>query len=630
MPRKIMIIDDDRAVRDFLFQALEAAGFYVETLSHAAAGLRHLLTEHFDLALIDMDLPEINGPNVCRALRKHEQTRHLPVIMICSERPDKDDVDEIVTQYGVNDFLWQPVTGEALQRLIERFIDAEKNTSNDTSPGFRPLSEYTLPFQLHRLYRENATGLLHLHSGDAKKIIYLKEGYPVFARSNLLSECLGRMLVREGLITQVDCDESVERSRTSGRLQGMVLIEMGLLTPQELQAALNRQVTEKLLSCFSWRTGSWEFSPVKDFKAKVTRIKLSPASLILRGIDAHWPPRRLNEYLYPFGRDYLLPAQHPRYRFQDIELSKRGEAIFKCCQGTKTLDEILKQHPLARREAQKVVAALLISELLVRRTEPLDAGFEEDSATSTADIIDDKLRRKILQDYQRIMAADYFSALGIRPDSPTAEIRKAYYRLAKEYHPDRFLGSGLSAEMNAKINEMFQHITQAYTVLSRPDSFNDYLASLKGDRRDAIDINQIIEAENAYQQGQALLKVKRFLPAAKILRKAVELSPQEPEYMTAFAWALFKTAAEDPDKQTQALEILLSSREINPDQDLTHLYLGHIYQIQGKERQAEKSFEQAVLANPDCTEALRELRLINLRREQVQQTKGFFNKLKKK
>ena len=38
-------------------------------------GLRKLLTEEFDLALIEMNMPEISGPNICRALRKHDQTR---------------------------------------------------------------------------------------------------------------------------------------------------------------------------------------------------------------------------------------------------------------------------------------------------------------------------------------------------------------------------------------------------------------------------------------------------------------------------------------------------------------------------------------------------------------------------
>jgi tetratricopeptide (TPR) repeat protein len=301
--------------------------------------------------------------------------------------------------------------------------------------------------------------------------------------------------------------------------------------------------------------------------------------------------------------------------------------VFRRCRGRKTLEEILEDHPLARREVQALIAALLISELLEHHPEPQEG---EELVEEEVAFIDAKLRHKILEDYRRIMETDYFSALGITQQSDTGEARRAYYRLAKEYHPDRFLGSGLSAEMSAKINEMFQYITQAYTVLSDPAARADYLEEMVHGPKHKVDINQVIEAEGAYQEGRALLKVRRFSAATRALKRAIELSPEEPEYLTDYAWALFKSGPEIPQFRTQALEILLTARELNPGSDRVHLSLGHIYLAEGKERQAEKAFEMAVQANPDCTEALRELRLINLRREQAAQGKGLFAGLLKK
>ena len=591
-------------------------------MDRGAIGLRKLLSEDFHLALIDINMPEISGPNICRALRKHDKTRNLPVVMLTATFHSPEQIAEAKEDYGVTDFLFKPFTGHDLQNLLENIFAPGRSQRQQAESGPQPISDFTIPVQLNRLYSEKATGLLHLQHGNAKKVIYLKDGYPIFARSNVLSECLGRMLVREGEITQVDCDQSVEKSKESGRLQGTVLIEMGLLTPQQLHAALARQVTEKLLSTFAWRSGTWQFVPGKDFKKSVTRIKLSPASLILQGIDGYWSNKQLDDFLLPFSEDYLKQAGNPRYRFQDIELSKRGAAVFKGCLGNKTLRQILDQHPLARREVQKIIAALLISEMLERLSAPEQVAAEDLPADEGVEIIDEKLRRKILDDYKRIMDSDYFEALGITRQCGPSEARKAYYRLAKEYHPDRFLGSDLSQEMSRKINEMFHYITQAYTVLSDPNSCSDYLEELVRGPKKSIDINQVIEAESAYQEGRALLKIRRFKEAAKVLKRAIELSPEEPEYMTYFAWAQFKSAPENQEVQHQALEVLLASRELNPSFDLTHLYLGHVYQVQGKDRQSEKSFEMAVQANPDCTEALRELRLINLRREQAPQPKG--------
>lgn len=622
--KKIMVIDDDQGLRSYLQNALKPVGYQVETVDRGAVGLQKLLTDDFDLVLIDINMPEISGPAVCSALRKHEKTKELKVVMITSMFHSPDQIAQAKADYGPDEFLLKPFTIPALHSLIGGLF-GEKQDATETE-RVEQIDASSIPLLLHKLYGKKSTGLLHLQRGDAKKIIYIKDGYPIFARSNVLSECLGRMLVGEGCITQVDCDASVERSKESGRLQGTVLIEMGLLTPQDLHEALTRQVTEKLLSTFSWQNGTCQFISGKEFKKTVTSIKLSPASLILQGIARHWSTKQLDDYLLPLRNLYLKQASDPKYRFQDIELNRRGEEIFRSCLGGLTLTQILEQHPLARREVQQVLTALLISEMLEGSEVAEQIEAAEFPGQTREQPIDEQLRRKILDDYQRVMAADYFDALGIARQCGGAEVRRAYYRLAKEYHPDRFLGSGLSREMSNKINEMFQYITQAYTVLSDPNSCSDYLDELINGPKKTININQVIEAETAYQEGRTLLNIRRYNAAVKPLQRAIELSPEEPEYLTHFAWALFKSAPEKNEMQNRALEVLLASRELNPGLDLTHLYLGHIYHLQGKDRQSEKAFEMAVQANPDCTEALRELRLINLRREQSTQSKGLLKK----
>ena len=630
MKKKIIIIDDDRDLRDFLQQAFTAAGFDTDTADRGSIGMRKLLEEKYDLALVDINMPEISGPNICRALRKHDSTRDLPVVMITSVFYSPEQIAAAREDYGVTDFLLKPFTGSDLQGLLAVIFAGGKDKKKEVETKVQPISAYTIPLQLQQLYRDKVTGLLHLQRGDAKKIIYIKAGYPIFSRSNVLNECLGRMLVKEGVITQVDCDQSVDKSKETGRLQGTVLIDMGLLTPQEVKEALLRQVTDKLLSTFGWRSGTCQFVPSKDFKKNIININLSPAALIFQGINRFWIPKQLDDFLYPFTGDYLTVASNPQYRFQDIELGKRGASILKECRGKKTLEQVLKEHPLARREVQKILVALIISEMIERSIEAAAGVDEEPDIDTSADIIDDKLRRKILDDYKRIMDSDYFTVLGLSRQCASGEARKAYYRLAKEYHPDRFLGSDLSREMNNKINEMFNYITQAYTILSDKNTCAGYLDELVNGPRKSVDINQVIEAETCYQEGVALLRIRRFKAAAKSLLRSIELSPEEPEYMTYFSWAQFKSNPEDSENQNRAMEILLASRELNPSFDLTHLYLGHVYNGMQKHRQAEKSFEMAVQANPDCTEALRELRLINLRREKVPQSKGMFKKFLKK
>ncbi len=157
MKKNILIIDDDRDLRDFLQQALSAAGFYVETVHRGAEGLRKLLTEEFHLALIDINMPEISGPNICRALRKHDRTKNLPVVMVTANFHNPEQIAEAQKDYGVDDFLLKPFTGVDLQQLLERVFSSEKKDDIDVSK-IQDISDYTIPHLLQRLYVEKVTG----------------------------------------------------------------------------------------------------------------------------------------------------------------------------------------------------------------------------------------------------------------------------------------------------------------------------------------------------------------------------------------------------------------------------------------------------------------------------------------
>lgn len=653
MTNKIMVIDDDRGIRLYMQKALAVKGFEVALAERGAIGLQRLLAEKFDLVFIDMNMPEISGQAICAALRNQSKTRDLQIVMMTAMFKTPQQMEELKNEFGANAFLLKPFTVSDIFAIIEQQLgpqteDTPPPSSKKTAPptanktATEPdrktdpdrvdgsLSKMPLPMILHKLYTLKKTGLLNLQHESARKVIYIKNGYPVFARSNILGECLGRMLVKEDMITQVDCDQSVEKSKESGRLQGTVLIEMGLLTPEDLHNALKRQVTTKLLNTFAWDNGTFVFSPQANLKKNLTTIELTPAALIYQGIREFWNRERIVQYLKPFRKDYLSQTQNPQYLFQDIGLNPRGEEIFAECLGDLTLDDILKKHPLSKTEVEQTLAALLISGMVTNHTAPSVLDTDAQARRKATRPIDSELRKQIGQDYKQILQSDYFSALGVDHKCDSAAVRRAYYRLAKQYHPDRFLGRGLSDDMEAKVNEIFGYITQAYSVLSQPATRASYCNEIESEPKAKVDINQVIEAETAFQQGRALLKIRQYKEAAAKLKISIELSPEEPEYLTSYAWAVFKTSPDNESRQNQALEILLSSRELNPGLETTHLYLGYVYQAQKKERQSEKSFEMAVQANPECTEALRELRLMTLRREQSEPAKGLFHKLLQK
>src|SRR5260370_34934182 len=98
---------------------------------------------------------------------------------------------------------------------------------------------------LAELDRSKSTGALLLRRSKIKKIVYFRVGAPHSIKSNLLSECLGRVLVRERFISEAEYKESLKRMMASGKRRGAVLVGMGGMSPRKFRDALDLVMQSK-------------------------------------------------------------------------------------------------------------------------------------------------------------------------------------------------------------------------------------------------------------------------------------------------------------------------------------------------------------------------------------------------
>lgn len=631
MTQRILVIDDDSNICKFLSEFLKLKGFEVKVFMAAEPALESIAEERCDMALVDIMLPGMSGIEFCQHYRQHDPEGKMPILLMTAFSEEAEQLKEGRESLGFIDCLFKPFTLPELHKRISEILQLKPAQETLQSVEVKGRLEET-PFAqlLHDLYTLKSTGLLQVERGNLKKVIYIKDGYPIFARSNVVKECLGQMLVDQGLISAEQCRQSLELAKQSGRLQGTVLIEMGFLSPHQLHEELRRQVLEKLLEVFSWSEGGYQFIQGKDFRKGITGIDLSPAELIHQGIRRHYSADRLIKLLVKHRNRYLAPSESPHYRYQDIGFSNRGQKIFALCRGNLTLEEIIDRYPLARTESYQLLASLLLSGMIESRETPLVAEQDDDSLLSAKA---QQLRQQLLEDYSRMIQQDYFTLLGVTPEDSKANMRKTYFALAKHYHPDRFLQYGFSEEFKGKLNELFQRIGEAYETVSNPTRCKVYRQTLKQNcEKKRPKIEDILRAETEYHKGRSMLRVNRFDQALKHLQVAYDISPEEPEYITSYAWALFKHDPANTDKRERAKQILQQSLHLNSELDLSHLYLGFMLQTEQKFKEAEKRFELAIQCNPDCTEAFRELRLSNLRKKSPPPAdkKGLLNKIFKK
>jgi len=625
--KNILLVDDDPNIRRFLSESLRLHGYKVHSFEEADAALKALDNHDFDLALLDILLPGTNGLQLCRKLRALPKTSELPVIMMTAFYKQADHIRDAREQYGATDYLLKPFPLKTLHEKIEALIGAPTATPGSARLSIQgELSETSLPRILHNLYSLRATGLLHMENEDIKKVIYIRNGYPIFARSNLVREFLGQILVRTGTLSEENMEKSLEVARENGQRHGMALIEMGLITPHQLNDILRNQVLEKLLDIFSWPDGKYRFIQAREFKQGVTSIDLSPANLILQGLREHASRDQVLKMLEPHLDHYLQQAENPLYRFQEIQLSAGEQRIMASCQGKTTLREILKQFLLSRKEAEPLLATLLSTGILEGRVEPEMAS--DDSPCDEAEDIRTR-RESFLKDYAWMMEQDYFTLLGVSESDPRDQIRKSYYSLVKQYHPDRFFEQDVLPDLKDKVNALFQRISDAHETLSDATAKARYVSDRKeGAPRSTTSLETILQAETAFQKGIVLFRGKRYDEAQKAFAEALELSPNEAEYIMYQTWSAYKSNANATDVIINTRKHLMRAIELNPKLSLAYLYLGYICKDEGNEKEAQRRFERAIQCNPNCTEALRELRLMSMRKGKAgKEKKGLFGKM---
>jgi curved DNA-binding protein CbpA len=186
--------------------------------------------------------------------------------------------------------------------------------------------------------------------------------------------------------------------------------------------------------------------------------------------------------------------------------------------------------------------------------------------------------------------ADYYEILGVAKDAGLADVRRAYARIAKERHPDRF-SDPLEKE---RAQEFFKEATAAFNTLSNERERRDYDAELKKPRATTPEE----QAAAALAEAQEVLKRGDLGGALERLRRAVYLQPQELKYKLALGRALTK----HPQTAREGIQLLEEITRQDPRNFPAHFELAVAFQAQGLLLRARKEAEAAALIDPSSRE----------------------------
>lgn len=704
----VLIVDDDKAIQKLLIEHLNAEGFTAVAEKDGEWALKTFDARPVDCVILDLLIPVMNGFQVAERIRGHPRGAKVPIVMISGIYRSAQHRAEARQKYGVVDYVDKPFDLDKITGVLKRIFGdrypnraeaAAERAAIDARPADKMADEEAreevrqvdqeartfgtssvisakgdlaqTPFAelLAEIYRWRSSGALLLRREKIKKIIYFRDGRPVFIKSNLLQECLGKVMVREKMISEAECEESIRRMKESGRQQGTILIEMGRISPHNLVFALELQLQQKLWEVFTWAEGEYQFNPRSEQPPSTVQLELTAAAIIYEGLRRTHDDDRIRDTLGDVDALFVHPSPDPLHLFQEVGLDGDEMELLQSIDGSRTVRDVVERSPLGESETYRFLYAMRCAQVIELREAPAEAramppppppDADEDMTPSestapipaamahpsppprpaaphppappapprkrsgvipeipTADVDvgrvsaeDRDVREKLVAQVQAMKKMDYFQILGVPRTATRDEVKRAYFALAKEYHPDKHYGSA-SAEVRNLAGEVFALIGSAHDTLVDDEERERYLEDLShGVKKHVSDeVSRILAAEGKFERGEEFLRNRQFREAYTAFREAVEIYPDEGEFHAFLGWSLFQCDPKDEPATQKAMDSIERAIRLNPKVDKAYLFLGYIFKASGRPDKAEKQFEKAIQCNPDCTEALRELRLL--------------------
>ncbi len=446
---------------------------------------------------------------------------------------------------------------------------------------------------LHDIHFEKRSGRLIFKREEASKYFFFRQGDIIQVKTNRPEERLGEILFKlERLPKEAHAriDDFIEPNQNIGE----VLHKRGVISEEDLKEALAHQIRETILNAFPFFDGELVFQERKDLEGGGAAPPVNIPLLIEYGIRRMRPDPALKAFL----ADKIPSLKRTTYAYL---LTAEEKGFLDKLAGTETAEAVIRRMPSPSDFYWKSLYLFACLDIVDLKGEARTAPAPDNRrpGLDPAATIDDVLSLR-----EKLASRSYYQVLGVPRTASGEEVKKAYFQMARRFHPDRF-SAEQAGEYKKQIDEVFDAITTAYRTLSDKALRAAYDAKSKSpapeDSQSAAKL-----AEIKFRQGKTLFGQERYEEAISYLREAIREKKDKADYYLLLAMAEVKV----PGYIRKAEEDFLKAINMEPWNPEGYLGLGMLYRREGLQAKALKMFEKAVQADPDhvaAREALEDL-----------------------
>lgn len=500
-------------------------------------------------------------------------------------------------------------------------MSTESNLENNGK-----LSEFPAVELLNEAVHANLSGTFRFENDLQKIAVYLSEGEIIYAAANTRNHRLAVKFVQWNFIAQKDLAglENLNDVELAARL-----VAAGKITPLALEMCQNRQVAEIVAAALGWTDGAWVFNPL--VRVREDLFVAVDAPLLLTESARRLPADFVRTRFHSEMDSFMLAADSTEPTFN---LSPEEAFVMsRIAGGLTNCETIAGVSGLPLERICKAIYVLWLGGLLRRfnyavafdeskirqirsarlTAKQLNAAAPTVAAESKAELepestpiviapdapvesSEDAEKRFVTEYLTRIETArNHYDVLNVSNQTSSGDIKQIYFRLAKQFHPDKFY-HGTDKVLHSKLQHAFSKLSQAYETLKdlKTRELYDFKLQKEGAGGNTADISRQSPAE-VFELGITQLQAGNYGQAVALLTRAIQLAPNSAEYHARFGQAL----AMNPNFRHKAEGELQTAIRLEGKNPEWRLLLAEFYLAANLQKRAEGELNRLLAIAPD-------------------------------
>ena len=223
----------------------------------------------------------------------------------------------------------------------------------------------TIPFPdvLQLLTVGKKSGTLAVIQGETRKEIYFKDGRIIAASSDSPDDRLDTYLIKRGSIARLDSERAIKAQELTGKSLAATMLELNIISQEQLSDLLRAQVEELIFRVFSWDTGSFEFAEGRLPQTDYMLSAINTMNLLMEGTRRIDEWTRVQKLLPPENSILRVVPSGPKER-ASVQLTGNEISVLSLIDGERSIEEVREKSNIGEFETSKAIYGLVMAGLV--------------------------------------------------------------------------------------------------------------------------------------------------------------------------------------------------------------------------------------------------------------------------